>query len=345
MASGPLVVLARLKGDGRWQVRAGDGVVPLDGLGLDLGRPAKVVFDAASRSIRLETNRRLVRSDSGDAQAPTKPFTLTTGAGALELVCFCVADEHHAAPTPNIMKAIEAVRAGDEDTTRVVLGDVLEEAGAIAEAEYVRLELDLQRQSPSGAGFIEGVRRLRTLSSVVGPTFRYLVGRDIAGCSGVRWAFRCPMTWNELTPTNIGSERVCQTCRQLVVQVETETDARKLAGDGVCTSMAALEVDWVGDVSFDPDEAQSAPAPRPTWVGSVAVRVPATPPRPTPPVTASESRKKAWWNDCSASDFAETKTGAPGGAPARLPDSAHFRSRSWRSRWSASGPAAAWRWG
>lgn len=295
MASGPLVVLARLKGDGRWQVRAGEGVVPLDGLGLDLGRPAKVVFDAASRSIRLETNRRLVRRDSGDEQALTKPFTLTTRAGALELVCFCVADEHHAAPTPNIMKAIEAVRARDEDTTRVVLGDVLEESGAIAEAEYVRLELDLQRQSPSGAGFIEGVRRLRALSSVVGPTFRYLVGRDIAGCSGVRWAFRCPTTWAELTPTNVGSERVCQTCRQLVVQVESETDARALARDGICTSMAEQEVDWVGDVSYPDEPPESEPRAPAARVGSVAVRVPATPPRPTPPVTVSEPRKKAWW--------------------------------------------------
>lgn len=301
MSPGPLVVLARLKGEGRWQVRVGEGVVELDDLGLELGHPASVVFDAARRSIRLKMNNSLVRSrDSGDEQALTKPFTLTTSAGTLELVCFCVADDHHAPPTPAIMKAIEAVRARDEDTTRVVLGDVLEEAGAIAEAEYVRLELDLQRSQPSDEGFIEGVRRLRTLSTVVGPTFRYLVGRDMAGCTGVRWAFRCPTTWDDLAPTNVGSERVCQTCRQLVVQVDSETDARKLARDGVCTSMAELEDDWVGDVSYpeapeSPENPEAQPGPRaPMWVGSVAVRVPPTPPPPAPKKPAPPP-KKPWW--------------------------------------------------
>lgn len=296
MTSGPLVVLARLAGEARWQVRAGEGVVPLDGLGLELGQPASVVFDAARGSIRLELNRRAVRSSAqGDEQTLTKPFTLTTAKGALELVCFCVDDSHHAAPTPAVMKAIEAVRARDEDTTRGVLGDVLEEAGAIAEAEYVRLELDLQRTSPSGAGFIEGVRRLRTLSTVVGPTFRYLVGRDMAGCSGVRWAFRCPTTWDELAPTNVRSERVCQTCRQLVVQVDSEADARALARDGVCTSMGQQEVEWVGDVSYDPDEApESEERPPPTWVGSVAVREPPTPPEPPRPA-AQKPSKTPWW--------------------------------------------------
>lgn len=291
MSSGPLVVLARLKGHERWQVRVGEGVVELDGLGLELGHPASVVFDAVQGSIRLTMNKRLVRSrGSRDEQQLTKPFTLTTSAGSLELVCFCAADDDHARPTPAILKAIEAVRARDEDTTRVVLGDVLEESGAIAEAEYVRLELDLQRSSPSDAGFIEGVRRLRTLSTVVGSTFRYLVGRDIEGCAGVRWAFRCPTTWDDLAPTGVDSERACQTCRQLVVQVDSETDARKLAGEGICTSMRHEPV--VGSLGYEPAEELERPAPR--WVGSVAVRVPPTPPQPPAPKPPAPP-KKPWW--------------------------------------------------
>ncbi len=266
----------------------------LDGLGLELGHPASVVFDQKRRSIRLKMNTRFVRSrDEVDEQVLTKPFTLTTAAGSLELVCFCVADEQHAPPTPAIMKAIEAVRARDDATTRVVLGDVLEEAGALAEAEYVRLELDLQRTSPSADGFIEGVRRLRTLSTLVGPTFRYLVGRDIDGCSGVRWAFRCPTTWDDLAPTDAGSERVCQTCRQLVVQVGTEADARTLAREGVCTSILQLPDGWVGSIGYEAGEDSPRERRAPTWVGSVAVRVP--PPVPAPSSAPTASPKKPWW--------------------------------------------------
>lgn len=295
MASGPLVVLARRKGEARWTVRVGEGRVELDGLGLELDQPAAVVLDAATRSIRLELNKRLERSPRGDdGRSLTKPFTVTARAGVLEFVCFCVDDEHHAPPTPAIMKAIEAVRARDDESTRVVLGDVLEESGAVAEAEYVRLELDLQRSSPSDDGFIEAVRRLRTLSAVVGPTFRYLVGRDIEGCSGVRWAFRCPTTWADLTPTNVSSERVCKTCRQVVVQVASEADARRLAREGVCTSPRE-EFEWVGSISGPEGGPLEAASPREErgWVGSVAVMP--RPPPSAPPVQPKPAPKRPWW--------------------------------------------------
>ena len=231
MSRGPLVVLARRSGERRWHVRVGDRSVDLTGLGLDVAK-ASVVFDAGRGTVRLKMNERFVRSpDAGGARkALTQPFTVTTSAGSLEVVCFCADDSaHRAAPTPSIMKAIETVRANDDATTRSVLGDVLEDAGAVAEAEYVRVEVELQQTEASAPDFLERVRRLKALSSVVGPTFRYLVGRDIEGCSGVRWAFRCPKSWDELAPTNDDSERICGTCRQLVVQVEHEGEAQTLA--------------------------------------------------------------------------------------------------------------------
>ena len=124
-----------------------------------------------------------------------------------------------------------------------------------AEAEYVRLELTLHRaKNVHDDGFIASVRKLRTLSRVVGPTFRYLVGRDVAGCAGVRWAFRCPASWAAMAPTDDANERVCTSCRQLVVQVTTEREATRLAREGVCAQVRVDEEEWVGDIEPEPDE-------------------------------------------------------------------------------------------
>lgn len=290
MSPGPLVVLARLSGERRWHVRVGDGSVDLAGLGLDVGK-ASVVFDASRATVRLKMNERFVRSrQTRDVtKALTQPFTVTTSAGSLEVVCFCADDStHRAAPTPTIMKAIEAVRANDDATTRSVLGDVLEDAGAVAEAEYVRVEVELQQTDPSAPDFTERVRRLKALSSVVGPTFRYLVGRDIDGCSGVRWAFRCPKPWDEMAPTNDDSERICGTCRQLVVQVEHESAARTLASEGVCVS---VQERWVGEMAAEPEGGHR----QAMWVGSVAARPYPIPPTPPPPQPVKVQPTKPWW--------------------------------------------------
>lgn len=221
---------------------------------------------------------------------PGYPFAV----GAFDVVGFCAKQANANAPTPRVMKAIEAVRANDSEDARRVLSDVLEESGSLPEAEYVRLELKLQgTRDTSDSRFVEGVKQLRVLSSVVGPTFRYLVGRDIDGCSGVRWAFRCPASWDEMKPTAKPDERVCVSCRQMVVQVTSEADATKLASEGVCAQVRVEEMDWVGEVA--------APDPRdePQWVGSVAVR-PAMPDRVSPPAVVTdfpktEQPKKPWW--------------------------------------------------
>lgn len=260
----------------------------------------RVQLDA--ESVRIGKARLLARGaqvrltpDHGKAtDAPLGvPFTLEADGKALDVVCFR-ATEHEsgkAPPTPRAMKAIEAVRANDTDDARRVLSDVLEEAGAVAEAEYVRLELKLQSAKAQSIddAFIDGVKQLRVLSSVVGPTFRYLVGRDIDGCSGVRWAFRCPASWDEMKATAKETERVCMSCRQMVVQVTSEQDAAKLASQGVCAQVRVEQEMWVGEMAADPDP--------PMWVGSVAVRRD-TPELIAPPEvepTKPVEPKKPWW--------------------------------------------------
>lgn len=252
MSHGPLVVLTRKKGAAGWAVRVDPSSVRLGDVEL------------AARGGRIERRRgrdRLPPVETGEQ------FTVHDGSSELEVVCFRAEDKSPPRPTPSVMKAIEAVRAADSDDARRVLSDVLEESGSVAEAQYVRLELELQgTRDVESEAFIEGARHLRALSAVVGPTFRYLVGRDIDGCAGVRWAFRCPAAWEQMQQTKTSTERVCTSCRQLVVQVTSEGDAAKLAREGVCASVRIGEEMWEGEIAAPEDE--------PQWVGVVAVRPP-----------------------------------------------------------------------
>lgn len=292
MPVGPLVMMARLRGARGWHVRVASGdAVELSGLGLEVfgasvspRRRGHVVLVPSDPRVQLEVR------DEREPASLTVPFLVTAPGGVLEVVLFRVDDARaRVLPSPGVVKAIDAIRSDDTDATRQVLCDVLEEAGAVAEAEYVRLELELQGFGDVEAPrFLDGVRRLRALSSVVGPTFRYLVGRDIAGCSGVRWAFRCPRAWDELRETDSATERVCTTCRQVVVQVTDEAAALRLAREGVCASVRIEDELWVGSVA-GPDDlgvrgSIAAPPPRPPVASQV---------RPAPRVNLAPARP--WW--------------------------------------------------
>ena len=286
-------MIARLRGAQGWHVRvASADAVELSGLGLEVFG-ASVSARGGGHVVLLPSDPRVRLEVPGEREPAsfTIPFLVTAPGGVLEVVLFRVDDARApVAPSPRVLKAIDAIRVDDTEATRQVLCDVLEEAGTVAEAEYVRLELELQGFGEVEAPrFLDGVRRLRALSSAVGPTFRYLVGRDIAGCSGVRWAFRCPRAWDEMLKTDSATERICSTCRQVVVQVIDEAAALGLAREGVCASVRIADEGWVGSVA-EPGalgvrgSIAALPAPRSPAPAHV---------RPAPRVNLAPSRP--WW--------------------------------------------------
>jgi len=229
----------------------------------------EVVFKDA---ILSEENSGAPRAETSRETLAT-PFELAFDGGALEVIAFRSERETERPALPlAVLDAINAVRQSDTPTARAVLSDTLEGAGAVAEAEYVRVEAAAQAMEPSPA-FVDALFRLRALSGVVGTTFRFLVGRDVDGCAGLRWSFRCPRQWSQMEKTSDPNVRSCAPCRQLVSMVHTEQEATQHAELGHCVSMASAGVDFV--------------------VGSVAlvipprVREPTRPPEPKPPAS--------WW--------------------------------------------------
>lgn len=181
------------------------------------------------------------------------PRGLTANVGQHELVWFQSDDDTTSVPlSTKTLAAVTNVRRSDTPHTRSVLADILEEEGALVEAEYVRLEMALQRKPDD---FATKLVHFRTLGVMVGTTFRYLVGRDVEGCAGLRWTFRCPRSWDELTETRDPESRACSTCKQLVVRSTTEEHAAALGRRGICVSLRLPDIEelWEGEIAEPED--------------------------------------------------------------------------------------------
>jgi hypothetical protein len=271
----PIVVLTRARGDRGWQLTVSEpGATSLDALPVN----ARVSWSAESG---LQVH--LGRAPSSIAVVSGGVLELELSGGAVSMVVFRATDQVSRPLGRVLLAQVEQVRAKDTVQTRQVLADALEETGALAEAEYVRRELALQKvDAPGSAAFADELQRFEALASTVGTTFRYLVGREVDGCAGLRWTFRCPRSWHELTPTAEPSLRFCSTCHRGVVEAASEAQAEALAAAGTCVALRA-----------QPDV--------PMWVGSVAMPQPR--PRPIERVTTNLAprqvslieRLTSWW--------------------------------------------------
>jgi hypothetical protein len=278
---------------------------------LDSRLPTSVTLDASGEDLLVEIeDPDLIQTDTGAydvselVEAFGLPFHFSFDGNVLNLVVFrkhVSIREAQALPTPKIIEAINAVRRFDSATSRGVLGDYLEEAGLLAHAAYVRLEQALQVANTQDAEFPKWISQMRDLSALLPPSFRYLVGRDMQGCIGTRWLFRCPMQWNQMMETEVPGTRACSGCKQLVVSVQSEDEAIEAANSGQCVSFGGnegeVEPDRVGemapenpnivDVGYVGEVA--APVFRNVPVqGSVAVAMP-RPKQPAKPIPVKHS--------------------------------------------------------
>jgi hypothetical protein len=240
----PIVVLTRAHGDAGWRLTVSEpGATSLDALPVN----ARVSWTPGSG---LQVH--LGRAPSSIGVVSGGVLELELSGGAVSMVVFRATDDLPTQLTPSLLSNVERVRANDTLQTRQVLADALEETGAIAEAEYVRRELALQEEKDTTTPeFADELKRFEALAGTVGSTFRYLVGREVDGCAGLRWTFRCPRSWDELLPTDDGSVRFCSTCHRGVLEVVTEAEAEQAAAAGRCVSVRTpIPALWVGSVAM-----------------------------------------------------------------------------------------------
>lgn len=280
----PLVVLTRRDSTSGWTLNLGpDGVVHLPEAELVVTHSdeAGLTIGTSSAEVKPATALELQSTESSGRAGPRtwraelgEQTTWRNGRGTrCVVIAFRADDATQSKVLPDsILQLVARVRAADTPHAREILADALEEHGELAEAEYVRRELRLQAVTAADSPeFLKQLKEFRALSASVGTTFRYLVGRDVAGCTGLRWTFRCPRPWATLSATADERTRFCEVCRSPVVQTRTEAHARQLAAQGTCVAVAQRHDEKVGELAA------------PEWVGSVATPRPSPPaPHPTP---------------------------------------------------------------
>lgn len=130
---------------------------------------------------------------------------------------------------------LEAIARGDE-SSRLVYADLLEERGLGPHARWLRLESRVQTMT-TGPERNAALNELRDLRQLVGREFLATIARPaLEGCP-VRFGFRCPMTWAELTPTSDPVVRHCSGCDSPVTFFDTLREAQEAAALGQCVAI------------------------------------------------------------------------------------------------------------
>ncbi len=130
---------------------------------------------------------------------------------------------------------VEAITKGDE-SARLVYADLLEERGLSHQARWLRSESRVQTM-PAGAERDAVIRELKDLRQLVGREFLATVGRPaLEGCP-VRFGFRCPMKWQELTPTADPVVRHCAGCDSPVTFFDSLELAQRASLQGQCVAV------------------------------------------------------------------------------------------------------------
>jgi uncharacterized protein (TIGR02996 family) len=183
------------------------------------------------------------------------------------------------------------VETPDDDGTRLIYADWLEEHGQAEKAQFVRLEVELSKMPRSDSRFTSLDAEMGLLEMAVSAEWTWALARParVLNCGSehshdprVRFDYHCPNRWADLQPTKDLSVRYCEECHKKVYYCESKAEAERHACRGHCiaiNSCLALAV-----------EAEHAPAPPDD---GELLGLPMSPTE----IWAEElfSRRKRWW--------------------------------------------------
>jgi uncharacterized protein (TIGR02996 family) len=123
----------------------------------------------------------------------------------------------------------------DDTTTRLVYADWLDERGD-PRGEFLRLELRLAELG--GDERSPWIRdRLLELRQAIDPAWLARLDRTKIDRCALRFAYRCPLRWEKLRPTDDPTQRYCVHCREIVFHCATIEEAREHARQGDCVAV------------------------------------------------------------------------------------------------------------
>jgi uncharacterized protein (TIGR02996 family) len=164
----------------------------------------------------------------------------------------------------------------DELTTWLAYADWLDDRGD-PRSEFLRLTAERRTSSDEDrTAAIDA--RLEELRAQLDPNWMLVFETAaLANCRGAGWAFRCPLNWNQLAPTDTPDIRICHTCKSPVFFCHTIEEARQFASSGQCVALSSRisaeqqaelappiedEVEFMG-LMMDPAEESDLQPPEP----------------------------------------------------------------------------------
>jgi uncharacterized protein (TIGR02996 family) len=127
----------------------------------------------------------------------------------------------------------------DDDTTRLIFADWLEEQGdeiSLAKAAYIRFDCELARKTPEEPALRRLQARRRELAERVAADWLAVVTKAVIEKCTFR--YECPLKWENLEPVDGSTtERYCHQCETRVVFFGNIVEARNHALRGGCVAL------------------------------------------------------------------------------------------------------------
>jgi uncharacterized protein (TIGR02996 family) len=137
--------------------------------------------------------------------------------------------------------------------TRLVYADWLEEQGdpaSTVRAEFLRTEDEWAALPESDERRLSLQARLQELAGAIDSGWLAVVARTpLENCS-VRFAYACPLRWDNLTPTADRNVRFCSACEQHVHYCATLAEAQHHAWSGECVAIDTRVAREPGDLEL-----------------------------------------------------------------------------------------------
>jgi uncharacterized protein (TIGR02996 family) len=155
---------------------------------------------------------------------------------------------------PRDRREAELLRAinDNDEASREVYADWLEEHGHGREAEFVRVQQALIALAPADIAFRPQAQRLSQLAETVDPRWRLRVARPaIENCTRddvPRFSFKCPKEWGGLAATDKHDVKFCTACDKNVYYCTSVPEARDRAARGECVALDSRAMRWQRDL-------------------------------------------------------------------------------------------------
>ena len=147
---------------------------------------------------------------------------------------------------------LRAISENDE-ASREVYADWLEEHGHGREAEFVRVQQALIALAPADGAFRAQTQRLSQLAEIVDSRWRFRVARPaIENCAHEdvpRFSFKCPKEWGGLAATDKHDVKFCNACEKNVYYCTSVPEARDRASRGECVALDSRAMRWQRDLA------------------------------------------------------------------------------------------------